>query len=369
MPPGNPPTAAPMRLFAAAALLWLTVAQSAAAATFEEGRAAYLARDYAQAHEILAPLAAAGDPKAQVTLGIMHEYGYGVGVDVAAAIAWYRKAAAQGVPAVQHDLGVKYFRGHGVAQNLAEAAKWWQMAAESGLADSQYNLGYVYSRGLGLEQSEQEALRWYRRAAAQNHMFAQYSLAVMYAFGRGVDTNYAVAAQWFRKAADQGMAQAQYNLGVLYENGNGVEKSPAEAEKLYRLAADQGFEPARRKLAPVTAEAPVSLPATDDALAPASRTIHREEWIARQDPAEFTLQVMSGGNEQALVAMLERESLNGDVAYFRADGETRYTALYGVFRTQAEAEAARAELPASLQRVKPWVRSFGVVQNLISHQP
>ncbi|MGQ0658280.1 MAG: SPOR domain-containing protein [Chromatiales bacterium] len=361
------------RTLAVTVLCWFAFAGGpGAAATFEDGRAAYLAKDYARALEILKPLAEAGDPQAQVTLGIMYDYGYGVDKDTAQAINWYKKAAAQGVPAVQHDLGVKYYRGQDVPRDLAEAAKWWRMAAESGLADSQYNLGYMYSRGLGVEQSERDALDWYRKAAAQNHMFAQYSLAVMYAFGKGVETDYARAADLFRKAADQGMAQAQYNLGVLYENGHGVDKDPAAAGKWYRLAADQGLDLAKRKLAAIDAGKPASSPPDEDrAPPPTGRTIHREDWIARQDPKHYTLQVISSGNEEALVALLQRESLSGDVAYFRvnADGRPRYTALYGVFETQAAAGVARARLPASLQKINPWIRKFSAVQDLIRHQP
>jgi len=354
-------------------VLWVAAMCNAAAAnTFEDGRAAYLAKDYAKALKILRPLAEAGDAKAQVTIGIMYDYGYGVDKDAAQAIDWYKKAAVQGVPAVQHDLGVKYYRGQDVAQDHAEAAKWWRMAAENGLADSQYNLGYMYSRGLGVPQNDTEALAWYQKAADQNHMFAQYSLAVMYAFGKGVDTDYAKAAEWFRKSADQGMAQAQYNLGVLYENGHGLNKDAAEAKKWYRLAADQGLDLAQKKVAALDtgSPAPTSPLPAESTPAPTSRTIHREDWIVRQDANNYTLQVMSSGNEEALVSLLEREALNGDVAYFRvmADGQPRYTALYGVFPTQAAAEAARTQLPASLQKVKPWVRKFGPVQDLIQQR-
>ena len=37
--------------------------------------------------------ASAGDPVAQMSLGVMHEYGRGVPLDAANAAAWYRKAA------------------------------------------------------------------------------------------------------------------------------------------------------------------------------------------------------------------------------------------------------------------------------------
>jgi septal ring-binding cell division protein DamX len=43
----------------------------------------------------------------------------------------------------------------------------------------------------------------------------------------------------------------------------------------------------------------------------------------------------------------------------------RYTAIYGVYDTHAQAEQAIKELPAHLQKDKPWVRNFGVLQKML----
>jgi TPR repeat protein len=250
----------------------------------------------------------------------------------------------------------------------------------------------MYSRGLGIAASDKFALEWYTKAAAQDHIFAQYSLAVMHAFGKGVPVDFSQAAQWFRKAADQGMAQAQYNLGVLYENGQGVDKDVNEARKWYKLAADQGLDSAARKFAalgaaPAAAQSsatttqspdaapPLPMPAAADpvAAAPAatataaSGAIYGSDWIVGQPADHYTLQIMSSLQEQALLSQLRQEKLDGDVAYFKANvnGELRYAAVFGVYPSQAAAEAARAQLPASLRKTNPWVRKFQAIQTLI----
>ena len=120
--------------------------------TFEEGRAAYQEKDYEKALAILKPLAEQGDSQAQVTLGIMYDYGQGVDKDPQEAMKWYLKAAEQGVPVVQHDVGVKYFQGMGVPQSYEKAAYWWEQSANAGLPDSQFNLGLMYYRGLGVKK-------------------------------------------------------------------------------------------------------------------------------------------------------------------------------------------------------------------------
>lgn len=229
--------------------LSLFISLPASAATYEEGRAAYLDKDYEKALQILKPLAEKGHAKAQVTLGIMYDFGHGVEKDTARAVEWYEKAAAQGNSVVQHDLGVKYFRGDGIPQNYEKAAAWWRMAADNGVAESQYNLGLMYQRGLGFEKDSAQAVIWYAKAASQGHAYAQYSLGVMYSFGQGVQQDYSKALTYFQDAAEQDIAQAQYNLAVLLENGRGTDVDLPSARKWYKKAADAGIEQATQRLA------------------------------------------------------------------------------------------------------------------------
>ena len=230
-------------------LLFFSFSIVVSAASFEEGRDAYLAKDYEKALSILKPLATKGHAKAQVTLGIMYDFGHGVDKDSSTAVEWYEKAAGQGNSSVQHDLGVKYFKGMGIPQNYNKAAAWWRMAAENGVAESQYNLGLMHARGLGFEKNSGKAINWYSKAASQGHPHAQYSLGVMYSFGQGVTQNYAKGLSYFQDAAEQNNAQAQYNLAVLLENGRGTDVDMVGAKKWYQRASDNGIEQATQRLA------------------------------------------------------------------------------------------------------------------------
>jgi len=343
----------------------------ALAQSFEEGKEAYQAKDYKKALEILRPLAEQGNSQAQVTLGIMYDYGHGVTADPEAAIKWYIKAAEQGIPVVQHDVGVKYFQGQGVKQDYLEAARWWEQSANAGLADSQFNLGLMYYRGIGLEQDYTKAAELFLKAANQDHSHAQYSLAVMHAFGQGMDKNYAEALNWFRKSAAQGVAQAQFNLGVFYENGYGLEKDMNAAREWYKRAADQGLAEAKDKLAAlantetqniITHPEPIELPVKLQEVG-----IKREDWVARQNPESFTLQLSSVLNEQDIVKFIKENNIESEAAYIVVvvNGVTRYTALYGIYGTYTEAEKAIKQLPERLRNGKPWVRNFGILQNLL----
>ncbi len=356
------------------------------AESFEEGKEAYQAKDYNRALEILEPLAEQGNSQAQVTLGIMYDNGHGVPLDQSEAIKWYIKAAKQGVPVVQHDVGVKYFQGQGVKQDYEQAAYWWEQSASAGLSESQFNLGLMYYRGLGIEQDYKKASELFFAAAKQGHGNAQYSLAVMYAFGQGVEKDFTRALPWFRKSAAQGVAQAQFNLGVLYENGHGLEKDLKIAREWYQRAATQGLQDASKKLAELDklkstdvithpdasslslASPPPTIASTTPPTHPVSKSgIKREDWVRLQHPKTYTLQLSSVLNEKDVVKFIKENNLGDEAAYIKVvvKGITRFTALYGAFNTFEQAQNAILKLPKNIQQIKPWVRNFGILQELL----
>jgi hypothetical protein len=386
----------------------------APAQEYEDGRAAYLAGDYAGALAIIRPLAEGGDSEAQKLLGVMYDYGHGVPADPVQALQWYIRSAEQGDPAVQYQVGAKYFRGEGVAQDQVQAAKWWELAANGGQVDAQFNLGLMYFRGLAVNRNDARAAQLFRKAAEQGHGHAQYSLGVMYAFERGVKRDYHEALDWFNKAASQGVAQAQYNLGVFYENGFGVAIDRSVAKQWYERAAAQGLNEAREKLSqmgtepPATAAAPIAHPddlgaaaaaapaarvpaattrvydpgqdrpaavatpasahvAAAPTNAPAERGPRREEWVRAQKPDSYTLQIGSVTSEKDIQRFLRDAGIASEAAYIEVEinGTTRYNALYGTYASYAEAAQAAGELPESLRQVTPWVRNFGVLQQLL----
>jgi len=375
-------------IFSLLCILALLQYSNAWAASYEEGKKAYLDKDYARALEILKPLAENGDSQAQVTLGIMYDFGHGVAKDPAKAIEWYIKAAEQGIPVVQHDVGVKYFQGQGVEQDYLKAAYWWEQSANAGLADSQFNLGLLYYRGIGLEVDYQKASALFTSAAEQDHPHAQYSLAVMYAFGQYLDKNYEHALKWFRKSASHDVAQAQFNLGVFYENGYGLDVNIATAKKWYALAANGGLAEAKSKLIELeqtdkktiqhpdggklagNQPAQATPPVQTTTRAPEGNNIRREDWVRQQPGGSYTLQLSSLLNEKDIVHFIQKNRLVENAAYIEVviKGTTRYNALYGSYTTYDQAKKAVTTLPGSLGKIKPWIRNFGILQDLIDQR-
>jgi len=365
-------------------LLLYLFSSSIFAATYDEGKQAYLSQDYERALQILTPLAEAGNSQAQITLGLMYDYGHGVEKSPSESIKWYLMAAEQGVPLVQHDIGIKYFQGQGVEQNYIEAAKWWGMSANAGIADSQFNLGLMHYRGIGIPKDYVKAGKLFDAAAEQGHGNAQYSLAVMYAFGQSKEKSYATALKWFHKSAEQKVAQAQFNLGVFHENGYGVSKNIDKAREWYQLAADQGLQEAVEKIRSLPAKSTTAATKSTVVLTPEKTTseittiktrspdtsaseLNLTNWLGQQAADNYVIQLASVTSEKDIINYIKTSKLGSKTGYIEVivNGIARYTAVYGLYNTYHNAELAVSELPLAIQQVKPWIRNTGILQGLL----
>jgi len=77
--------------------------------------------DYRNAYRGLLPLAKAGDPIAQSTLGRMYMRGEGVEKNYQTAVEWFLQAAESDEDEAQNRLGILYEAGNGVAQDMGKA--------------------------------------------------------------------------------------------------------------------------------------------------------------------------------------------------------------------------------------------------------
>jgi len=129
-------------------------------------------RDCALSLQLARESSGRGSRYGQLTLGKLHNYGYGgLAVDSAQALAFFRLAAAQGLDEAQWELGFMYGDcfGDGVAHDDAEALRWYQLAAAQGHPDALYSVALYHEYGLGVRKNVAEAIRWYRRAQAAGH--------------------------------------------------------------------------------------------------------------------------------------------------------------------------------------------------------
>ncbi len=129
-----------------------------------DGHAAFAAKNYIQAMEILKPFAEQGDIQAQMKVGFMYFYGEGVDQDYRKAAFWLGHAADSGNPIAQTMLAKMYHYGWGVEEDPVRAFSLCKSAARSGYADAQAHLGILYAEGLGVGKSTSAAVDWLFRA-------------------------------------------------------------------------------------------------------------------------------------------------------------------------------------------------------------
>ncbi len=162
--------------------------------------------------------------------------------------------ANAGNPNAQLLIGLKYYNGDATAVNMPEAAKWIARAADAHGAMAEYWLGVLYEHGEGVNADAAQSLRWYQAAAEQGNRQAMHNLGIAYAQGTGTAKDYAQAARWFTKAAMLGLVNSQFNLAVLYERGEGVPQSLADAYKWYAIAALHGDYESRTRTEAIAAQ-------------------------------------------------------------------------------------------------------------------
>jgi TPR repeat protein len=128
---------------------------------FGSGIAAFEAKHFSRAMQLLSPFADQGHAEAQYRLAIMYQNGLGVARNPDQAFKLMRAAAGQNHGLAQHGLGFMYLEGECAPKDPAEAARWFRAAAEEGLPGSQMTLGMLYEQGLGVAKDETEAKKWY----------------------------------------------------------------------------------------------------------------------------------------------------------------------------------------------------------------
>jgi TPR repeat protein len=106
--------------------------------------------------------AAAGDAKAQLTLGFVYaEGGAGLAADDASAAHLFESAAASGQVYAQVMIATLYLEGKGVAGSGDKAMNWFRKAAEQGNPEAFYAMGKLRTTGaVGINADPIEAYKW-----------------------------------------------------------------------------------------------------------------------------------------------------------------------------------------------------------------
>jgi hypothetical protein len=165
------------------------------------------------------------DAEAQCHYGRCLEGGIGVGPDLIAAAAYYRRAAglplstavspatgvssaaASGDPARRFRLGWCLEFGLGIRRDPKGAAECYRLAADQGDAPSQVNIGFFLEHGIGIEEDRGECVKYYQSAAQQQNACAVAYCALCHQYGIGFDEDFDEAASFYLSSPNQGILE------------------------------------------------------------------------------------------------------------------------------------------------------------------
>jgi len=248
---------------------------------------------------LLLSMAVQGHAESQYLLGLMHLEGAGVVEDRAEAVKWLERATAQSHAGAGTSLARMAARGDArahlalglIARERAEAGaaalSHLRAAADAEEPEGLLALAELYRAGGAVERDDAYAAILFRAAAAAAmaavgearqdaadgilgpgseawlavaaartlaahavppaddplgaEQFARYWVGLMLLAGAGTPADVPRGLAHHRAAADCGFALAEFSLGLLYERGHGLPRDLAEARRWFARAADHGL--------------------------------------------------------------------------------------------------------------------------------
>ena len=148
-------------------------------------------------------------------------------------------------------------------------------------------------------------------------------------------------------------------------SGQTVQKKPATVSQAETKPAESNVtESTSAKTKPVESSTIVARQAATEH----AGTVHREDWLMKQDPHAYTLQLMAMREEAIILRFVKDHDLRDKAAYFNTyNNDIEWIAVvYGIYPTRKEAELAVKQLQAHIARVRPWIRSLQSVQDSIA---
>jgi len=234
-----------------------------------------------------------------------------------------------------------------VLKNYGQSPSQIRMAAESGNPDAEYALGYMYYYGDGLPRNAAAGRSWIQKAAAQGQPLAIRALNIMH----GAE-HPSAGASGSRQQLALDHPTTRYRQQVSQN---------ASDNQVGYNAAPRSTAAPRSPLAMAQPAAPRAKPK------PVVRT--QESTILRMPASNYTIQLFGVRSQAELRGFLSRHNLNGKAYAYHTkyQGKSWYVLVYGNYSSLDAAHSAIAQLPSSLQQLKPWVKSVSSVQQAIRH--
>ncbi|MDI3324478.1 SPOR domain-containing protein [Pontibacterium granulatum] len=345
-----------------------------------------VARNPDEAKVWLSKAAQSNDPTAQYTMGLLLS-----DADPQASADWYRKASTQGNGYAMHNLALFYLYGRGVKQDYSKALNWAEKSIAAGVSESK-GLQQQILQLMGENRPEPHQYvvvrdaRWLEAKPDEDYLIQisrQDSEKAAYAYlekhkvtgpigiyreALADKTTYIVTYGDYRDLSSAKDAVKSLPEGVQhykpwvrsYQSLKQVLAESPPAQKLKpEVVADTSVRFAAKK--PVMA-ATVAIESTGSTgRQPAS-------WLLSKPKNAIAIQLMAvpSSREPEIKSYLKHHGLVDSAVYYetqRDAGPYMVVVLNREFSSGSEAKDAVKQLPAAVQRLRPWVRTFGSLQS------
>ncbi|MCH9770575.1 MAG: SPOR domain-containing protein [Gammaproteobacteria bacterium] len=251
-----------------------------------------------------------------------------------------------------------------------------QQAAQMGDPDAQYALGYMYYYGIGTTTDAQAAQIWIDRAAAQGQPLAQRarrllegggSLHSLHARRRGSGVSL------HQSPADVSQMNAQAPEKKLNNvlPGYGKRKKASALQELNTSKAPKSPVSAHQRMAnaSVTQHETIASASTSvsHSVAQSGSADQAQSELMTMPARNYTLQLLGSHNLEGVNAFIQQYGLTGKVKIYQASfhHESWYMIVYGSYPNFSAARRALRELPPGIRKLRPWIKSFAIVQQEI----
>ncbi len=102
-----------------------------------------------------------------------------------------------------------------------------------------------------------------------------------------------------------------------------------------------------------------------------AKNTHRDDaWIWTQNPSDYTIQLISLSTKQAVIDFAQKNKIENNSTQFsiKSKGKTLHFLVYGVYSNKESAVKVKDQLAAKIKSIKPWVRSFSDIHELMGNQ-
>ncbi|MCK5666341.1 MAG: SPOR domain-containing protein, partial [Thiotrichaceae bacterium] len=111
-------------------------------------------------------------------------------------------------------------------------------------------------------------------------------------------------------------------------------------------------------------------PSISKKVAGKQNSIRNDAWIWTQNPADYTLQLVTLSTEQAIKDFAHQHKIEPQSTQFsiKSNNKKHYVLLYGVYSDKTTATEAKQKIVLKIPSIKPWLRSFSDIHELMSSQ-